>query len=253
VWDLSVAYHLEARAAGTVTGNLSGLWDQLLRRDGAALLAAVLAAIGLALFDRVPRGQRPAPDRSARMRITVVVAAVWTATAVLLVVLHRPLFTQHATALIVPLCVLIGLARPWWPALCAALALQVPGQLHDVSWRAGVVRAHAPTSTYIIDLQALVPAGTMVLADDPGVLWWSGRPTPPELIDTSFVRIETQRLSAADVEAAAADPRTCAVLAVSGRFVLFSPLDLPGYEVARIYGPGQQLWIRTSCADARDG
>jgi hypothetical protein len=100
------------------------------------------------------------------------------------------------------------------------------------------------------DLRAL-PAGAQAISDDPGVVWRAGRRTPPDLVDTSILRIEAGRLTAASLARAAADHRVCAVLVWSHRFAGLASLpDLlqqAGYAAGPRYGGPKVLWQRSKC------
>ncbi len=244
VWDASVEYHLEARdeAVGTAADSLYRL---LSSRDRTAVIVLGIGLAGLVASDR---RRRDAVLAEPGTRATLVAVTVWTVAAFVVVLAHRPLFSQHPTAVVVPLCLLAGLTRPWWPAALVAGALLVPGQLRVVGVRPGEAVVSATAATYLADLAAHVPDGARGIADDPGLLWWAGIETPPELIDTSFVRILTGRLDATMIEEAAAEPDVCVVLEVSGRFAVLAPLDLPGYEVAVDYGEGRRLLVKPACA-----
>ena len=119
--------------------------------------------------------------------------------------------------------------------------------LSEVLWPAPPGPALAAAGA---DLRAL-PAGALVISDDPGVVWRSGRRTPPDLVDTSILRIESGRLTAPSLARAAGDHRVCAVLVWSHRFADLGALpDLlhqAGYSAAARYGGPKVLWRRSAC------
>jgi hypothetical protein len=83
-------------------------------------------------------------------------------------------------------------------------------------------------------------------------VWRAGRRTPPDLVDTSILRLESGRLTAASLARAAADRRVCALLVWSHRFgdlpALRSLLQEAGYTDGPGYGGPKLLWRRSSCA-----
>jgi hypothetical protein len=119
--------------------------------------------------------------------------------------------------------------------------------LSEVLWPAPPGEALAAARA---DLRAL-PEGAEVISDDPGVVWRAGRRTPANLVDTSILRIESGRLTAASLARAAADHRVCAVLVWSHRFAdltgLPSLLQEGGYTAGPRYGAPKLLWHRSSC------
>lgn len=97
------------------------------------------------------------------------------------------------------------------------------------------------------DLQRLTTPQQQIITDDQYLAALADRTVPPELVDTSNVRISTGYLTTAQVIAIAQQPQVGAVLFYTGR------LDqLPGwrawveqhFRLARAYGPGQALYLR---------
>jgi hypothetical protein len=251
VWEQSVAFHLDAREGFPVWANVRvvarAAWDfdRLLLAAGAIAVATVVA--GVATTRASGASPTTTPARSVPARGTVVLAnGIWLVGTAAVAAIHSPLFAHHATALIVPAAVLVALARPWLPALVAAAALVLPGQASRVDWRATPEVSPGQESA-IADLERLVPDGTTLITDGPGLGWWAGAATPPWLVDISHVRLDAGYLTAAEIEEAAAAPDNCAVLVWSPRLSGIKPLPLLGYSVEARYGEGQTLWIRDSC------
>ncbi len=99
------------------------------------------------------------------------------------------------------------------------------------------------------DLQRLTTPRQQVITDDQYIAALANRDVPPELVDTSDVRITTGYLTTGQVIAIAQQPQIGAVLFYTGR------LDqLPGlrawvgqhFRLARSYGNGQDLYLRTA-------
>jgi hypothetical protein len=87
-------------------------------------------------------------------------------------------------------------------------------QLSDDSLRPAVAR-----------LQAATGAGDLVVTDDQYLVALAGRDTPPQLVDTSLVRINSGELTAAQVELIAKRSGARAVLLGGGRLS-----ELPALE-----------------------
>lgn len=96
------------------------------------------------------------------------------------------------------------------------------------------------------DLKTLTTPDQQVIADDQYIADMAGRSVPPELVDTSFVRIETGYLTPAQVIALAERPQVGAILFYTGRFD-----QIPGFRawveghfhLARDYGNGRALYL----------
>ncbi len=194
-----------------------------------------------------------------RERWVVAIFGLWGALTLVALILQRPLFTHHL-ALLTPPCVLCAallpsdLATTALPSLRGQLAglllagVVVVGALTIVAQQ-NELRAHPPLTTLLaaLDLENVTEPGTLVITDDPMVAVLADQDVPPNLADTSYVRIAAGQLTAADVERAAMDPRVTAVLWISGRFE-----RLPGLKVwlnqhfVRVYdyGNGNGLYVR---------
>lgn len=99
------------------------------------------------------------------------------------------------------------------------------------------------------DLRAAIAPGQQVVTDAQFVAGLADRDTPPSLVDTSMVRIETGYLTLAQLEAAASQPQVHAVLFFSGRFSLpqvaaFHAWVAQHFHLLHDYGAGRQLWVR---------
>src|SRR5437763_3378916 len=252
VWDQAFRYHLEAAGSRTPVRNLRMVASTLGDRD----LPLVLAAAGSIVLGRVARARRPARPGTR-------LVGAWLAATVVVLALEHPLWRNHASHLVPAAALLIAAgadrflgtapARRRRSVLLAAVvagALVVPYHvvhLSEVLWPAppgpALVAARA-------DLRAL-PAGAQVISDDPGVVWRAGRRTPDDLVDTSILRIEAGRLTAASLARAAADHRVCAVLVWSHRFgdlgALPGLLQNGGYAAGPAYRGPKRLWPRAPC------
>jgi hypothetical protein len=189
-------------------------------------------------------------------------AAGWLGATVAVLAVEHPLWRNHVAHLIPPAALLVAAGFDRLPRLAgrraAVVAVAVVAgaavvpyhavHLSEVLWPAPPGPALAAA---LADLRAL-PARAQVISDDPGVVWRAGRRTPPDLVDTSILRLESGRLTAASLARAAADRRVCAVLVWSHRFADLAPLpDLlqrAGYAAGPRYGGSKVLWQRSRCA-----
>jgi hypothetical protein len=99
------------------------------------------------------------------------------------------------------------------------------------------------------DLAAHVGPGQWVVTDQQLAADIAARDTPPWLVDTSWVRIDSGYLSAQELCAAAADSRVTAVLFGTERLTSkgvdgFQACVSRGFELYRDYGGGTTLWLR---------
>jgi 4-amino-4-deoxy-L-arabinose transferase-like glycosyltransferase len=208
-------------AAAAVAGELRAVVDGMVglhlrvREGGDPWLEENLRAVARFLDPRTPFGLLLVPLGFAvwaarRVRGGVPLGWLWVgaATSALFLVLQRPLLDHHmvllAVALALPSAVALASAQPsprWLPAAGAAvLALGLgPGALQElrrldrnvtpepdsVAWAAG-------------ELSRLTVPDALVVSDLPIVLHYADRRTPPELVDTSYVRFGSD-LTAADV------------------------------------------------------
>jgi hypothetical protein len=262
VWDQAFRYHLEAAGPRTPVRNLRKVVSTLGDRDLPVVLAALAAAgAGVAAgnwrsFTGIQRKRNASwPGRGGGGLI-----AGWLVATVVVLAAEHPLWRSHVSHLIPPAALLIAGAfdrvRRRLPAAagvavavvaCAAVPYHLV-HLSEVLWPASPGPALAAARA---DLRALPPAA-LAISDDPGVIWRAGRRTPPDLVDTSILRIDSGRITAASLTRAAADRRVCAVLVWSRRFgdltALPDGLRRLGYGDARAYGGVKRLWKRTDCA-----
>jgi hypothetical protein len=183
--------------------------------------------------------------------------AWWLAATIVVLLLEHPLWRNHVAHLVPAGALLAALAlQRAGPALgrraivAAGLALAVAVPYHlvprrEVLWPAPPRGAEAAARA---GLEAL-PAGAWAISDEPGLVWRTGRRTPADLVDTSVLRIESGRITAASLAAAAAEPQVCAVLVWSSRFGRFSELPrlLTGYREAARYGGPRVLYVKAGC------
>lgn len=99
------------------------------------------------------------------------------------------------------------------------------------------------------DLRNAIAADQFVVTDAQFVAALAERNTPPSLVDTSTVRLETGYVTAQQLISQASQPQVHAVLFYSKRFVempkalVFHNWVAQHFRLLQTYGPGQELWI----------
>jgi Dolichyl-phosphate-mannose-protein mannosyltransferase len=99
------------------------------------------------------------------------------------------------------------------------------------------------------DLRTAITPGQWVVTDAQFVAALAHRNTPPSLVDTSAVRIDTGYLTVQQLIAVTSGPQVHAVLFFSGRFSLpnvaaFHTWVAQHFHLLHNYGGGQELWVR---------
>jgi 4-amino-4-deoxy-L-arabinose transferase-like glycosyltransferase len=107
----------------------------------------------------------------------------------------------------------------------------------------------SPSMHVMHDLQSVTQPGQMVLTDGQFVAAQADRSTPPGLVDTSSVRVETGYLTNQQLIQQAAQSQVHAVLFLTHR--LHIPVLAPfynwlthNYHMVRNYGNGSSLWLK---------
>ena len=249
--------HRDARIAygGQFGTNARNLWSQFLLPN-AALCVLALAGLITAAWQRDLRA---------------VFLAGWLIVSALLLLQQMPLFGRHAIILLLPLVALAMLAvdhasrwtprwsnrraLPWGMGATAAMvavaaiggfagqAAFLQGET-DISTRDGPVLA-----ALAADIAANVQPGQWVVTDQQLASAGADRDTPPGLVDTSWVRIDSGYLSAGELCAATADSRVAAVLFGTARLSSkgvagFKSCVERDFDLYRDYGYGTTLWLR---------
>ena len=99
------------------------------------------------------------------------------------------------------------------------------------------------------DLQHAITPGQLVITDAQFIAALANRNTPPFLVDTSTVRIESGYLTLAQLENSASQPQVHAVLFYTGRFAApetapFHAWVAQHFRLLHNYGNGRELWVR---------
>jgi hypothetical protein len=177
----------------------------------------------------------------------------WAAAAIILLAIHRPLWPHHGLVLMTPFALLgsaavhlVQTARNRVPvAVMLLLALML----------ASVLQVHAlqtPDSSRqpaVAALQRVSAPGDFVITDDQYTVALANRDTPPELVDTSKVRVLSGDLTTAEL-ADAADRSHARAILVDDRYLSLSLL--PGFHewargqfpVVKPLGHGRVLYLR---------
>jgi hypothetical protein len=205
----------------------------------------------------------------------------WAAAALVLLLDQRPLFTHHVALLAPPLAILVAVVAvmawqaswqtPWQsapsptaapavrrrPRQTPVVALALVALLALWGLGAGVIQAtqaHGPTAQQIAIaglLSATTQPGDYVLTDDQYLVGLANRDVPPQLVDTSSVRILSGYLTATQLQQAAQEANVRAVLIANGRFD-----QVPGFRAwvaahfkqVADFGHGITLYVRVAQA-----
>jgi 4-amino-4-deoxy-L-arabinose transferase-like glycosyltransferase len=248
LYEQVIGFHLVAR--GTSGGG--PLANLLLLPD----ITWIVAALGLSVA------------LWRRMWAALIVLA-WLLAGVLVLVLQRPLFDPHVLILAPPLALLAALggvaaiewARSNWNVrakeslLMAGTLIALGATLLAGLWldarqiRADMIYDGGTRAQMVQALRDHATPPGIVVTDDQYVAAQAGRDTPPELVDTSLVRIATGSLTTDEVERIIRRDNVRVVLFATDR------LDrLPGlrawveanFHSVRSFGAGETLYIRNA-------
>jgi 4-amino-4-deoxy-L-arabinose transferase-like glycosyltransferase len=219
MFDQAVRLHLLAR--GATVGGL----DLFTAETELPLLALALAGLILS-FRQAPR--------------VLALAGLWAACAALMLAIQRPLWPHHLLALSAPAALLAGglaqlpsLRHPD-ARLIAALGTVLLGV--GVASTALAYEQQTPNDTMqpaVARLQATTSPSDLVITDDQYLAAMADRNTPPQLVDTSMVRVASGDLTSRSVQAIAERSGTHAFL-----FSYASASRLMGL-------PDLKVWVQT--------
>ena len=99
------------------------------------------------------------------------------------------------------------------------------------------------------DLRVATTPNQLVVTDAQFIAGLANRTTPPDLVDTSAVRITSKFLTLSQLESATSRPQVRAVLFFTGRFYLPNIAEYHSwvaqhFHLLRNYGAGRELWVR---------
>jgi hypothetical protein len=126
---------------------------------------------------------------------------------------------------------------PWWAV-----------NLDDVL----VPRDYRGAEAALVARLRALPAGALVITDEPGFAYRAGRHLPPMLNDASIKRIQQGMITTDVVADAAARDDTCAVAIWSNRYGrelpgLTDALTDAGFEQVATFGGVRSLWLKPDC------
>ncbi|GAC1366397.1 MAG: hypothetical protein NVS2B12_38830 [Ktedonobacteraceae bacterium] len=255
-WSQVITFHIAAKNVSSTIGNGEQIREFLLR---SVISYSALYGTVVALWRRDWR---------------VLPLLAWLLTLVYLLWQQAPLFPHHFVVLVPALMglSLLGFGPgfesvvPRWRsiprvtlvtgALCLLLVLYTlatdvrADRAHYLQARAQASAGDTLTSLQVArDLQATSRPGELVVTDAQFIAALAQRDTPPDLVDTSNVRIHTGFVTTQEVIQQiqqAQQPRVRAVLFYTGRLQ-----QLPGlhtwvsqhFQRVHTYGAGQELWV----------
>jgi hypothetical protein len=263
VYQQVIAFHLVAdqRYASTVSQN-----PQILLDATNEYPLAILALLGLLVG-------------VLRRRWYLLTALVWMVAALAILLRQAPLFPRHLVLLAPALALSAALGLTPAAETLSAEARIISARLRrfDARWTTrtskvffiglpvfllaayllfnvqdfalyplGPVKTAAHLSQIANDLQHLTTPQQQVITDDQYIAALADRNVPPELVDTSEVRITTGYLTTEQIIGIAEQPQIGAILFYTGRFD-----ELPGwrdwveqhFRLVRTYGNGQNLYL----------
>ncbi len=185
-----------------------------------------------------------------------------------------PLFQHHLVALTPPLVALavVGIAVPHddatprratsnnittyltWVAIALILVTAALDVRQDRAYYGAAQASSVSALTQLearaaADLRQAIAPGQLVVTDAQFIAGLADRNTPPALVDTSAVRIESSYVTLSQLESAASQPQVHAVLFFTGRFHLPAVAGFHGwvaknFHLLHDYGGGRELWVR---------
>ncbi len=192
----------------------------------------------------------------------------WFIATAILIWQQTPLFQHHLVALAPPLVALaiMGLGPITWTKQRSAMlqnaivALTVVLMLATVLINVEQIRifyrgietqanaANTPTEQQVIhDLQQSVQPQQQVITDAQFLAAQAGRDTPPSLVDTSTVRINSGYVTSPQLIQVAEQPQVQAVLFYTDRLVkqtAFYTWVSQHFRLIHTYGQDQELWVK---------
>jgi 4-amino-4-deoxy-L-arabinose transferase-like glycosyltransferase len=252
MWRQSVAFHgavaratpLDLRRTASLLAGFAAVnWF-------VTALALAGAASALAWWRRGPR----APHRTEREHhiyaVTCRAIAAWLVADIAALVLWRPVWPHHFAILLTPLIVLAAAAvEMLWrrgPGAAAAAifapsrrtSLAITGGTVMAAWLLALITtitAARPAVSQAVRAAATqtrlaVPPAAQVVTDDPFIAFLAGRQVPPQLCDTSEMRMRTGWLTVSALNASLAEPRVGGVVLWRGTFRRMAPQFVAGAE-----------------------
>lgn len=204
----------------------------------------------------------------------VIPLIAWLLATIYLLWHQVPLFQHHLVALTPPLVALavLGIADPFanatprratssnvtmyfsWVAIALILvAAALDAQQDRAYYRAAQANSVSALTQLearvAADLRQAITPGQLVVTDAQFIAGLADRNTPPALVDTSAVHIESGYITLSQLESATSQPQVHAVLFFTGRFHLpavaaFHAWVAKNFHLLHDYGGGRELWVR---------
>jgi hypothetical protein len=243
VWDQSVTYHLDAPGGSDPVDNLIKVVNVLITRD-----TVLLAGLGVALF-AAWRSDRLGENRQIKLLLWT-----WLAAMFALLVIEHPLWRPHVSELVAPGVLLVAAYRPPWKPVVVLCALLLPlhlGYAHELLWPGDYSGDEAEVVERIRDL----PEGAQAISDEAGQVWRAGRTTPPDMVDSSILRIDSGRITTDSLTAEASRPEVCMVVVWAEGPERFGHLEglaeslaEEGYQPVLRFEEPRVVYERTDCS-----
>jgi 4-amino-4-deoxy-L-arabinose transferase-like glycosyltransferase len=258
-WAGVWTFHIAAGKVSAVPGNLQKVFVALLSVTTLAALYGSLAAL-------LRRDWRVLP------------LLAWLVVTLVLLYRQQPLFEHHMIALEPSLVALalLGVADPaaykaalirfktrsnrlalliFLGALVLVLAASGVSLWKDVNYYQGAdARVAGPLVQQDLrvanDLRQAIAPDQWVITDGQFIAGLADRSTPPALVDTSTVRLQTGYVTLAQLEQEAMNPRVHAILFYTDRFydvhqaAGFHPWVAEHFHLLHQYSESQELWVR---------
>jgi 4-amino-4-deoxy-L-arabinose transferase-like glycosyltransferase len=251
LWDQVITFHTAAIAstASTTKDNLHVLWQALATPLGMFALYGTLVSF-------------------ARRDWRVLPLITWFIAICYLLWQQLPLFQHHLVTLVPPLVLLAmmslvpfpvihGPSRLWFYvgnsiaiiALCMTIVYFLP--ILRTTYQGAQQQVNS-TDTHMIlrvahDLDVVTQPDQLVITDAQFLVAKANRSTPPQLVDTSFVRIHSGYLSNAQLIQISRQSSVHTVLFYTGRLYQMREFYLwvgQHFQKVRDYGSGRELWSK---------
>ncbi|HEU0026727.1 MAG TPA: glycosyltransferase family 39 protein [Ktedonobacterales bacterium] len=245
MWDQVIAFHIAAQ---------KGLPSKLTEDFATAmsgfnlLFLLALVALGLAAWRRAWKMALP---------------LLWLLASLLMLARLTPFFNHYAVLITPGVALMIALApgllapiisRPtgYWLRVAVALAITAAiavTLITDLTTSQTTLSKGIPASaqTQMAAVNAFTIPGELVVTDDPYVVAQAGHSVPPELVDTSHVRISTSSLTTQDLERIIERDHVRVIVIANDRLPSltgFMPWLLQRYALAGRVGAQFAIYIR---------
>jgi 4-amino-4-deoxy-L-arabinose transferase-like glycosyltransferase len=222
-------------AAAAVLLPLAGEWRQMVDQSVGLHLASHILEVGGWTVEMVQAAARETPLAllavagglilARRAPVVAAAMAAWLAAALVAIVLVHPLWPHHLSAAVPPMVIAGGAAidaaagAAKRTLVVAGALVAVAGLLVGLGIEAYLLRtaSQAAPGVFVDTLRAVTKEGEVIVTDDQYTVALAGLDVPPELVDTSLVRILSSSLSLQAVEDAAIRSHARGVFFATGR------------------------------------